>query len=105
MRKIIICIFIFFSLHSFAWDGQVSGKVIRIDVAGGQNYGFRVYLDGLPKLCGNNHTWAYLNDTDSNYQTYVAVLLAAKAANYNVRLYANKEGSNAYCHIGYITIN
>lgn len=61
-----------------AWDGTVSGKISSINVTGGENYGFRVSLANSPKLCGNNHTWAYLNESDSNYKTYISVLLAAK---------------------------
>ena len=96
----------FLHLPSFAWDGSVAGKVSRIEVTSGNNYGFRVYLNGSPKLCGNDHYWAYINESDSNYQTLVSVLLAAKAGQFNVRIYSNrKEGlDDGYCHIGYIAI-
>jgi len=95
------------SFSSLAWDGRVSGKVGNIDVTSGSNYGFRVTLVNGPALCGNDNKWAYLNDSDSNYQTYVSVLLAAKMADKNVTVYTNRETSsgNGYCHIGYISIN
>jgi hypothetical protein len=89
-----------------SWGGTVAGKINSIDVAPGQNYGFRVSLINAPKLCGNNHTWAYLNESDSNYKTFVSVLLAAKMADKQVVLYTNNESSSgkSYCHIGYIVL-
>ena len=94
------------STASANWDGVTNGKINGIDVTTGQNYGFRVSLVGAPKLCGSNHGWAYLNQNDSNYQTYVAVLLAAKMADKAVTIFANREstsGSN-YCKIGYVAL-
>ena len=90
-----------------AWDGTVSGKISSINVTGGQNYGFRISLANSPKLCGNNNTWAYLNESDSNYKTYISVLLAAKMADKNVVVYTNQEKTSgqSYCHIGYIVLN
>jgi hypothetical protein len=89
-----------------AWDGIIAGKINAIDIAPGQNYGFRVSLTNSPKLCGNSHTWAYLNESDSNYQTFVSVLLAAKMADKQVVLYTNIENASGqgYCHIGYISL-
>ncbi|MBA6233639.1 MULTISPECIES: hypothetical protein [unclassified Colwellia] len=97
----------FLSTNALAsWDGTVAGKINSIDVAPGQNYGFRVSLINSPKLCGNNHTWAYLNESDSNYKTFVSVLLAAKMADKQVVLYTNHENSSgqSYCHIGYMVL-
>jgi hypothetical protein len=95
------------SFSSQAWDGHVSGKIGSIDVTSGNNYDLRVTLVNGPKLCGNGNTWAYLNNSDSNYQTYVSVLLAAKMAEKNVTIYTSKEtkSGNGYCHIGYISMN
>lgn len=89
-----------------AWDGSVEGKIQNIDVAPGENYGFRLSLQNSPKLCGNDHTWAYLNKSDSNYETFVSVLLAAKMAERSVRIYTTKEtaSGNGYCRIGYIVL-
>ncbi len=94
-----------FSLNaSAAWDGVVSGGIGTIDVTAGENYGFRLTLKGVPKLCGNSHNWAYLNESDSNYKTFVSVLLAARMSKSPVFVYTNKEklSGNDYCHIGYI---
>ncbi|AQS38156.1 hypothetical protein Sps_03009 [Shewanella psychrophila] len=95
------------TLDTQAWDGAVIGQVNTIDVTHGKNYGFRVTLEGAPKLCGNDSGWAYLNDDDSNYQIFVSVLLAAKMSGTTVRLYTNQEktSGNDYCHIGYISVS
>ena len=87
-----------------AWDGITTGKIHTISVAGGENYGFRITLSGTPKLCGNTHTWAYLNESHSNYQTFVSVLLAAKMADKKVTLYTTKEvpSGNEHCRNGFI---
>ncbi len=107
MKKLsgILAIYII-SFSGYAWDGVKTGKVGSVDVTGGTNYGFRVVLEGAPKLCGNGHGWAYINEPDSNYQTYVSVLLAAKMAGSTVTIYANQErnSGNGYCHIGYISV-
>lgn len=90
-----------------AWDGIIVGKIASIDVTAGNNYGFRVSLEGSPAICGNAHTWAFLNETDSNYQTFVSVLLTAKVSKQNITLYTNRAGADSagYCHIGYIQIH
>jgi hypothetical protein len=85
-----------------AWDGSVAGAIAGIDVAAGDNYGFRISLVGLPLLCTGGLSWAYLNDTDSNYKVYVATLLAAKTAGSRVFLWSTTVGG--YCHIGYIQV-
>ncbi|ALQ07358.1 hypothetical protein WNY97_10520 [Pseudoalteromonas fuliginea] len=89
-----------------SWDGALAGKINTIDVAPGQSYGFRVSFIGAPKLCGSSHAWAYLNESDSNYNTFVSVLLAAKMGDREVVIYSNKETSSGqdYCHIGYIAL-
>jgi hypothetical protein len=86
---------------SLAWDGQVTGVPSQIDVTDGGNLGFRVYLQSA--MCGTSYNWAYLNSTDSNYSTYVAALLMAKAQGGTVIIYSNKD-SNGYCHIGYVML-
>lgn len=89
-----------------AWDGTVTGKIKEIHVTNGNNFGFRVVLEGSPKLCGNNSEWAYINESDSNYNTFISVLTAVKAAGQNVRLYTKqKDGDpDGYCQIGYIVV-
>lgn len=86
-----------------AWDGAVSGPIAAIDIAHGQNYGFRVGLAGGPTMCTGGATWAYLNESDSNYRTFVAALLLAKAQQSRVLIYSNLE--NGQCHIGYISVS
>jgi hypothetical protein len=95
-----------FADNSFSFDAATTGNIYRIEVTDGNNYGLRVALKNLPKLCGNDHNWAYLNDTDSNYKTYVSILLAAKMADKPVTIFASKEtvSGNAYCHIGSIRL-
>lgn len=107
LTKIFLFSLFLFSINAIAaWDGSVEGKINSIDVAPGENYGFRVTLINAPKLCRNNHVWAYLNESDSNYQTFVSVLLSAKMADKQVVLYTNHENKSgqSYCHIGYIVL-
>jgi hypothetical protein len=58
-------------------------------------------------LCGNEHNWAYINESDSNYNTFVSVLTAAKAAKQSVKIMTQRKdgAADGYCHIGYIHIN
>lgn len=88
-----------------AWDGVEQGVIERIDVAGGNNYGFRVYLKSAPAMCGNANNWAYVNASDSNYEVFVSVLIAAKAQGNKVTIYSNRKDDtdNGACKIGYIS--
>ena len=85
-----------------AWDGAVSGNIYAVEVTVGHVYGFRVFVSGATTMCTGGSNWAYLNESDSNYKTYVAAILAAKAQGSTVTLYSNLE--NSHCHIGHITI-
>jgi hypothetical protein len=91
----------------WAWDAATAGKVHTIDVAPGHNDGSRVTLLGVPALSGNVHTWAYLNEADSNYKTFVSTSLLAKATGATVTIYANKEtvSGNGYCQVGHVSMN
>lgn len=107
-RPIALLFFIFLGKDAFAaWDGTVTGTISQIHVTGANNYGFRVYLEGKPKMCGNEHNWAYINESQSNYNVYVSVLTAAKASNQTVKIYTNRKGATAdgYCQIGYIVVS
>ncbi|WP_419237719.1 hypothetical protein ACN08P_09010 [Photobacterium leiognathi subsp. mandapamensis] len=108
MKNFILLLFISFSSITFAntWSGSVVGSIANIDVAPGENYGFRVSLIGQPPLCGNQHTWAYLQESDSNYHTFVSVILAAKMSDKKIQLYTRKKDNadSGYCHIGYIVL-
>lgn len=85
-----------------AWDGIKSGKVSGIDVATeGQNFGFRVYLDGTP-MCGTTEAWAFVNKDANNYDAIVSVITSAYLAGKSVTLFTNQAG--AYCQIGYVTL-
>jgi hypothetical protein len=87
---------------AIAWDGVVSGTIQAVEVTGGNNFGFRVFVSGVTNMCGTGSNWAYLNETDSNYRTYVAAILAAKAQASPVSIYTTLV--NGYCQIGHVTI-
>jgi hypothetical protein len=88
---------------AFAWDGVVSGTIVAVDVTGGNNYGFRVFVSGVTNMCGTGSNWAYLNESDSNYKTYVAAILAAKAQGNSVTVFSTVV--SGYCQIGYISVH
>src|ERR1043165_8456819 len=93
---------IFGSIPAFAWDGIVSGTVLGFDVTAGNNFGFRVYLNGVTSMCGNSINWAYLNEGDSNYKSYVAAVMMAKAQGSSVFIYTTQV--NGYCQIGHLGV-
>ncbi len=109
MRKHVIsllfALLVILSTGSFAeaWDGIVVGTIATIDVTAGNNYGFRIYFEGAPPMC-NGQNWAYLLDTDSNYNAYLASMLTAKVSNLGVTVWVNQD-SSGYCHIGYMSIH
>ena len=92
--------------YSGIWDGNATGKILQFDVTSGNNYGFRISLKGRPKLCGNQHNWAYINERDSNYKVYVSALMAAYTAGKKVTVYTKRKDrlENGYCHIGHISV-
>jgi len=106
IRGIVVASLSLLAISAHAWDGVQLGTIATVDVAPGDNYGFRVSLDGGATLCGNANTWAYLNEADSNYKTFVGVLMAAKLAGKSVVIYANREmtSGQGYCHIGYVSL-
>lgn len=108
MYKILLLTFITMSFSVHAWDGNIKGVVKSIDVADNNNYDFRVTLQdnsgASKKSCSQSVTWSYINESDSNYSTYVSVLLAAKMAKNDVTIFTNKD-SNGYCKIGYIVLH
>lgn len=85
-----------------AWDGVITGQVTAVEITGGANYGFRVIVNGGTLMCGPSSSWSFLNESDSNYKTYVAAILMAKAMSAPVTIYTTREGD--YCHIGYVSI-
>ena len=88
---------------ALAWDGASQGTIYQVDVTGAANYSFRVYLTGVTNMCGNGTNWAYLNESDGNYKTYVAAIMMAKAQGSTVSLYTNLV--NGYCQIGYVAVS
>lgn len=86
-----------------AWDGIVDAAIKQIHVAPGSNFGLRIYLNGVASMCSGGPDWAYLNDTDSNYKTYAAALMMAKAQGFSVSVYSNRQGP--YCQIGYVAVH
>ena len=98
---------IIFSVLSFFSSGATydpkTGYIQQIDVTSGNNLGFRILLKGVDFECGNGSRQAYLNESDSNYQTFVSVLLAARMAKAKVRIY-NAEGASQNCKITYVIL-
>jgi hypothetical protein len=88
---------------SYAWDGAVTGTVAGFDVAPATNFAFRVYLNGVTDVCGGSYNVAYINAVDSNYNSYVAAVMFAKANGSIVTLYTNRDASGL-CQIGYLSV-
>jgi len=86
---------------AYATDNAV-GTIATMDVTAGSNYALRVSLTGGATMCTGGPSWAYLNDTDSNYKVYAAALMLAKAQGTRVTVYSLLE--NGYCHIVFITV-
>jgi hypothetical protein len=102
-RSIALAVLWFVGIGSaHAWDGVASGVVNAVDITNGNIYGFRVFVSGVTNMCGSGSNWAFLNESDSNYKTYVAAILTAKAQGTPVVIYTNSE--NGYCHIGHISV-
>lgn len=89
-------------VNAQAWDGATSGVPGGLEVTGAGNFGFRVYLASPVSMCGpSSPNWAYIEPTDSNYSTYVAVILSAKAQGTSVQIYTIRD-ARGYCHIGHL---
>ena len=87
---------------ALAWDGSVSGTINTLDVTAAGNYALRVTLNGVSTMCNGGASWAWLNETGSNYKTYAAALMMAKAQGTPVLIYTNLE--YGHCRIGYISL-
>lgn len=105
-KHLIILAAILISSAAYSWDGAKTGKIQSIEVTNGGNLGFRVHLVGAPAMCGGEVAWAYLNENESNYNTYVSALLAAYMADKTVVIYSTKTpfNGNDFCRIGHIQI-
>ncbi len=105
LKKLIVLAFLSVPFPAIAaWDGSTQGKIDTIEVTHESNYAFRVILEGGPTLCNSTRTFAYLNKSDSNYETYVSLLTAAKFAKTSVTIFANQT-ANGYCKIGHIYVH
>lgn len=108
MYKILFVTLFSMSFSVYAWDGNIKGVVKSIDVADNNNYDFRVTLQDSSgvskKSCSQTVTWSYINESDSNYSTYVSLLLAAKMAKNDVTIFTTKD-SKGYCKIGYVVLH
>ena len=82
---------------------QKTGYISQLDVSTANNLAFRVYLKEVPFECGSGSSFAYINESDSNYQTFVSVLLAARMSKSKVRIYT-REGANQNCLIHYVIV-
>lgn len=76
-----------FSTAAHAWDADYTGKIAMLDVYDGVPK-IMAFLEGGMPLCKSGY--AYVSVTQATYQTMASVLLAAKAADRSVRIYANK---------------
>jgi hypothetical protein len=88
--------------YSCAWDGTVTGYSNTSDVTDADNHGFRITFTKREKFCGTS-SWAFINKSDSNYETYVSVLLAAKMSGKVITVYTTQQ-SSVFCKIGYIVL-
>lgn len=108
-----LCIGVALAAHApfaGAWDGTVSGKVVRVESIGsvGQapgNYDFRVYIENQSVVCSGtaDTSWGYVNVTDANYKGIMATILTAYTAGKTVTIFSNKNASG-YCQIGYVSV-
>lgn len=101
-RVVGLCLSLVTTMTASAWDGAVGGRVVSFEVTHGTNYAFRIYLEGGAAMCSGGATWAFVNESDSNYKVYVATLMLAKAQGSQVTVYSDREG--AYCRIGHLHV-
>lgn len=98
VAAVVLCVLL--GAHAHAWDGVAVGKVAGFEIAAGQNYAFRVWLNPGQTMCVGGPGWAFLNETDSNYKIYVANLMMAKLTGAAVTIWTTAEGQ--YCRIGHL---
>lgn len=104
LRIYLLALALTLSTTAFAWDGTVTGQISQIDVTAAEGQGLRIQIAGVSSMCGNSISWAYLNESDSNYKVYVAAALAAKAARDTVTLYTTRDVAG-YCKLGYFVVH
>ena len=89
------------------WDGYATVRITRVDVTQNGNCDFRVMTNNEDLFNDTDEphdpvSWAYLNESDVNYETYVAMLSMAFMMDYDVVIHVKKVDN--YAHIGYISI-
>ena len=87
---------------ALAWDGAITGKILRLDVTDPGNFSFRVILVGEPSMCSGGDNFAWLYTVDGNYDGYVSTLTSAFLAGKTVTVFSNLQ--SGHCHIGYISV-
>ena len=89
-----------------AWDGNVTGTVHQVHIVPLEenDRSLRIVMEGNPKMCGTNTDWAYLDESNSNYQVVVSALLAAKMSGSEISIYSNKNPAGDHCEIGYVIL-
>ena len=88
---------------AFAWDGVESGKIVGIEATHAENFAFRIHLAGVNNMCGTQQGWAYINQSDSNYEVITSLLMSAWLSDKPVSLYTTNV--NGYCLIGHISVS
>ena len=79
-----------------------SGVIQRIEVFDENNYAFRIRFEGNPKMCSIGEDWAYIESTNSNYNTKVDALMTAFATGATVYIFTEVSERNR-CHVLAIT--
>jgi hypothetical protein len=88
---------------ALAFDGFVQGRIGTLEITSGDNFAFRVHMVPETAMCGNQYTYAYLNEADSNYKVYVAAIIAARQAGDQVQIYTALD-SSAHCKIVHLAV-
>lgn len=98
MKKItLILALLVVSTTLFSWEKIEAGKIDKFEVSTGSNFGFRVVLDA--------GGYFYLNEGDSNYKAYMAMLIYADSMNYTVTIYSNSvDPPHDLYHIDHLSV-
>jgi hypothetical protein len=91
-----------FTAPALAWDGTVTGTVAEIHV-GTDSLGLRLTLTGVTSMCVGGPNWGYLNEADSHYKTFSALIMMARAMNTSITIFSHAE-SGGKCRIGYLAL-
>jgi hypothetical protein len=94
---------LFATSPALAWDGAVSGEILRLDVTAPGDFSFRVILVGEPTMCTGGASFAYSNTVDGNYEVYVSTFTSAFLAGKTVSVFSNLQ--SGHCHIDYISVS